>query len=116
MNYNVCIISDICICCHKTDKNRLQILLDSLKRDSDEDQQLESLKELCNIITVSSEESLANCRVEQFIPHLIKFLNMEHQPDMMSMSFSIHQFETESFGCLHPSVCFIISLLTSFSC
>lgn len=61
---------------------RLKTLLQGLKSDN-ESQQLECIMELCDYLSIGTEESLAGFAIDQFVPALINLLNCEHNPDMM---------------------------------
>ena len=63
--------------------HRLKPILLGLKRYDDEQKQLGALTELCDILTVSSEEALISCfSCEAFIPPLVELLRCEHNPDV----------------------------------
>eukprot|EP00887_Chlorella_sp_A99_P008099 scaffold12.g8099.t1 len=55
-------------------------------RDEDEMQQLAGLTELCEYLSISTEESLAMFPTEQAVPMLVNFLGYEHNPDLMLLA------------------------------
>ncbi len=63
-------------------RSKLKNLLLGLKSDN-ENQQLESLMELCDYLSMGTEESLAGFSIDSFVPAIVNLLNMEHNPDMM---------------------------------
>jgi E3 ubiquitin-protein ligase TRIP12 len=67
-------------------KTQLQALLEDLKSDGDESRQFAALMELCNFVSVASEEALSSSRLEHFAAPLIKLLDMEHNPQMMMLA------------------------------
>jgi E3 ubiquitin-protein ligase TRIP12 len=62
---------------------RLKPILLGLKRYDDEQSQIAALTELCDVLTVSSEETLVACfSCEAFMPPLVELLRCEHNPDV----------------------------------
>ncbi|QDZ23116.1 E3 ubiquitin-protein ligase [Chloropicon primus] len=63
--------------------HRLKPVLIGLKSFDDEQRQLGALTELCDVLTVSSEEVLvASFSCEAFLPPLVDLLRCEHNPDV----------------------------------
>lgn len=63
-------------------RSKLKTLLQGLKSDN-ENQQLESMMELCDYLSMGTEESLAGFSIDSFVPAIVNLLNMEHNPDLM---------------------------------
>lgn len=55
-------------------------------RSEDESLQFPALTELCELLSISTEESLTMFPIEQTVPLLVNLLNMEHNPDMMLLA------------------------------
>ncbi|KAL4435190.1 hypothetical protein ABPG77_001872 [Micractinium sp. CCAP 211/92] len=55
-------------------------------RDEDEGQQLAGLTELCEYLSISTEDTLAAFPTEQVVPLLVNFLGYEHSPDLMLLA------------------------------
>mmetsp|Transcript_12243 Transcript_12243/g.39389 ORF Transcript_12243/g.39389 Transcript_12243/m.39389 type:complete len:1911 (-) Transcript_12243:1069-6801(-) len=64
---------------------RLKTILASL-RGSDEGMQLASLSELCEMLSIGTEESMSALSVDAFTPLLIGMLRAEHNPDLMLLA------------------------------
>jgi len=63
--------------------HRLKPILAGLKSFDDEHRQLGALTELCDVLTVSSEEALVSSfSCEAFLPPLVDLLRCEHNPDV----------------------------------
>ena len=63
--------------------HRLKPILVGLKSFDDEQRQLGALTELCDVLTVSSEETLVSAfSCESFLPPLVDLLRCEHNPDV----------------------------------
>lgn len=69
-------------------RSKLKTLLQGLKSDN-ESQQLESMMELCDYLSMGTEESLAGFSIDSFVPAIVNLLNMEHNPDLMHILFRI---------------------------
>ena len=61
-------------------------MMAGLKADSDEGRQLDSLTELCEVLTMGSEDLLRNISVDTLVPLLVGLLNAEHNPDIMLLA------------------------------
>ncbi|EGC32277.1 hypothetical protein DICPUDRAFT_57189 [Dictyostelium purpureum] len=66
-------------------RNRSKLLLQGLKSD-DENKQMESLLEVCDLLSIATEETIAGFPSDSFAPALINLLNMDHNPDMMLLA------------------------------
>ncbi|KAL4436702.1 hypothetical protein ABPG75_003841 [Micractinium tetrahymenae] len=64
---------------------RVRSILVMLK-DEDEMQQLAGLTELCEYLSISTEDTLAAFPMEQVVPLLVNFLGYEHNPDLMLLA------------------------------
>jgi E3 ubiquitin-protein ligase TRIP12 len=64
---------------------RLKTILASL-RGSDEGMQLASLSELCEMLSIGTEESMSALSVDAFTPLLIGLLRTEQNPDLMLLA------------------------------
>ncbi len=87
-------------------KGRLNTLLQGLKSDSNEALQLQSLMELCDFLSIGTEESMAGFPVDSFVPALINLLNFEHNPDMMLLTCRALSYMMEA---LHASGASIVT-------
>ena len=58
-------------------------MLHGLRAEGDEAQQLQALSELCEMLSMGTEESLGNLPCDTFIPALVDLLNSEWNPDLM---------------------------------
>ena len=58
----------------------------ALLREDDEGQQLTGLTELCEYLAVATEETMISFPIDQIVPLLVRFLNMEHNPDVMLLA------------------------------
>lgn len=76
-------------------RSKLKTLLQGLKSDN-ENQQLESMMELCDYLSMGTEESLAGFSIDSFVPAIVNLLNMEHNPDLMHI-FILHYFKPNHF-------------------
>ncbi|XP_035227054.1 E3 ubiquitin-protein ligase TRIP12-like [Stegodyphus dumicola] len=63
---------------------RVQQLLQGLQADGDEGQQLQAVIEMCQLLVMGNEDTLAGFPVKQVVPVLIKLLEMEHNFEMMN--------------------------------
>ena len=67
-----------------------------LKQVDDEGQQLVSLTELCDVLSVAGEESMGSFPFEALVPLLVQLLNMEHNPDIMLLAARALTFMADS--------------------
>ena len=61
-------------------------LLAGLQATGDEGQQLQALIEMCQLLVMGNEDTLAGFPIKQVTPALITLLNMEHNFDMVGRS------------------------------
>ncbi|KAL6764034.1 armadillo-type protein, partial [Haematococcus lacustris] len=66
--------------------SRFRAILANLRQVDDESSQLGALTELCEVISISSEDALASFPIESAVPLLVQCLNAEHNPDMMLLA------------------------------
>eukprot|EP00741_Cyanophora_paradoxa_P011200 tig00020554_g10820.t1 len=66
--------------------SKLRTLLATLKSEPGDGQTIECLTELCEVLSMGTEESMSSFSVEQFVPVLVELLNAEHNPDIMLLS------------------------------
>eukprot|EP01133_Synstelium_polycarpum_P007971 gene7971-9365_t len=64
---------------------RLKQILAGVKSD-DESVQMESLIELCELLSIATEDTMAGFPSDSFAPALVALLNVEHNPDMMLLA------------------------------
>ncbi|WAR12555.1 TRIPC-like protein, partial [Mya arenaria] len=64
--------------------NKAQQLLQGIQATGNEDQQLSSVIEMCQMLVMGNEDTLAGFPVKQVVPALISLLQMEHNFDMMN--------------------------------
>ncbi|PNF34561.1 E3 ubiquitin-protein ligase TRIP12 [Cryptotermes secundus] len=64
--------------------SKAQQLLQGLQATGDEGQQLQAVIEMCQMLVMGNEDTLAGFPVKQVVPALISLLGMEHNFDMMN--------------------------------
>lgn len=64
--------------------SKAQQLLQGLQATGDEGQQLQAVIEMCQLLVMGNEDTLAGFPVKQVVPALISLLSMEHNFDMMN--------------------------------
>jgi len=67
-------------------RGRLNTLLQGLKSEGNEGMQLQCLLELCDFLSIGTEESMVNVPMDSFVPVLIQLLNVEYNPEIMLIS------------------------------
>jgi E3 ubiquitin-protein ligase TRIP12 len=65
--------------------SRFMLLLENL-RSEDEEQQLTTLQELAELLSMSTEESMAGFRSEPFVSRLLELSNYELNPNIMILA------------------------------
>ncbi|GKD01342.1 E3 ubiquitin protein ligase UPL3, partial [Tanacetum coccineum] len=65
---------------------RLKKILSGLRADGEEGRQVESLTQLCEILSIGTEDSLSSFSVDSFVPVLVGLLNYESNPDVMLLA------------------------------
>lgn len=68
---------------------KAQQLLQGLQATGDEGQQLQAVIEMCQMLVMGNEDTLAGFPVKQVVPALIALLNMEHNFDMVRPSLNL---------------------------
>eukprot|EP00245_Coleochaete_scutata_P015662 TRINITY_DN706_c0_g1_i1.p1 TRINITY_DN706_c0_g1~~TRINITY_DN706_c0_g1_i1.p1 ORF type:complete len:1941 (-),score=419.45 TRINITY_DN706_c0_g1_i1:667-6414(-) len=66
--------------------SRLKNILAGLRADGDQKRQLDALNQLCDLLSIGTEESLSSFSVDSFVPVLVGLLNCEDNPDMMLLA------------------------------
>ncbi|XP_027357082.1 E3 ubiquitin-protein ligase UPL3-like isoform X2 [Abrus precatorius] len=65
---------------------RLKKILSGLRADGEEGRQVEALTQLCDMLSIGTEESLSTFSVDSFVPVLVDLLNHESNPDIMLLA------------------------------
>ncbi|MQL95161.1 hypothetical protein Taro_027824 [Colocasia esculenta] len=65
---------------------RLKKILSGLRADGEEGRQVEALTQLCDMLSIGTEESLGSFSVDSFVPVLVGLLNHESNPDIMLLA------------------------------
>ncbi|ERN00443.1 hypothetical protein AMTR_s00100p00119160 [Amborella trichopoda] len=65
---------------------RLKKLLSGLRADGEEGRQVEALTQLCELLSIGTEDSLGAFSVDSFVPVLVGLLNHECNPDIMLLA------------------------------
>lgn len=65
---------------------RLKKILSGLRADGEEGKQVEALTQLCEMLSIGTEESLSTFSVDSFVPVLVSLLNHESNPDIMLLA------------------------------
>mmetsp|Transcript_5126 Transcript_5126/g.18736 ORF Transcript_5126/g.18736 Transcript_5126/m.18736 type:complete len:1950 (-) Transcript_5126:161-6010(-) len=71
---------------HGLPSARMKAILSGLRAEGDESRQMEALSSLCEVLSMSSEDSLASFSLDAFVPLLVGLLNYEHNPDIMLLA------------------------------
>ncbi|XP_039167350.1 E3 ubiquitin-protein ligase UPL3 isoform X2 [Eucalyptus grandis] len=69
---------------HQT--GRLKKILTGLRADGEEGRQVEALTQLCEMLSIGTEDSLSTFSVDSFVPVLVGLLNHESNPDIMLLA------------------------------
>ncbi|XP_022763058.1 E3 ubiquitin-protein ligase UPL3-like isoform X2 [Durio zibethinus] len=64
----------------------LKKILSGLRADGEEGRQVEALTQLCEMLSIGTEESLGTFSVDSFVPVLVGLLNHESNPDIMLLA------------------------------
>jgi len=67
--------------------SKAQQLLQGLQATGDEGQQLQAVIEMCQMLVMGNEDTLAGFPVKQVVPALTTLLGMEHNFDMVCLIF-----------------------------
>ncbi|XP_026660129.2 E3 ubiquitin-protein ligase UPL3-like [Phoenix dactylifera] len=65
---------------------RLKKILSGLRADGEEGRQVEALTQLCDMLSIGTEDSLGSFSVDSFVPVLVGLLNHESNPDIMLLA------------------------------
>ncbi|KAF8410415.1 hypothetical protein HHK36_002944 [Tetracentron sinense] len=65
---------------------RLKKILSGLRADGEEGRQVEALTQLCELLSIGTEESLSSFSVDSFVPILVGLLNHESNADIMLLA------------------------------
>ncbi|CAN4107359.1 unnamed protein product [Withania somnifera] len=65
---------------------RLKKILAGLRADGEEGKQVEALTQLCEMLSIGTEDSLSTFSVDSFAPVLVGLLNHENNPDIMLLA------------------------------
>ncbi|CAN4112559.1 unnamed protein product [Withania somnifera] len=65
---------------------RLKKILAGLRADGEEGKQVEALTQLCEMLSIGTEDSLSTFAVDSFVPVLVGLLNHENNPDIMLLA------------------------------
>jgi E3 ubiquitin-protein ligase TRIP12 len=65
---------------------RLKNILAGLRADGEDGRQVEALTQLCEMLSIGTEESLGAFSVDSFVPVLVGLLNHESNPDIMLLA------------------------------
>ncbi|KAL5055633.1 hypothetical protein RYX36_036315 [Vicia faba] len=65
---------------------RLKKILFGLRADGEEGRQVEALTQLCEMLSIGTEDSLSTFSVDSFVPVLVGLLNHESNPDIMLLA------------------------------
>ena len=66
--------------------SKLKRILSGLKAEGEDERQLEALSQLCELLSIGTEESLSSFSVDSFVPVLVGLLNYEYSPDIMLLA------------------------------
>jgi hypothetical protein len=64
----------------------MKSMLAGLRADGEEGRQVEALTQLCEMLSIGTEDSLAGFSVDSFVPVLVGLLNHESNPDIMLLA------------------------------
>ncbi|TVU13329.1 hypothetical protein EJB05_40379 [Eragrostis curvula] len=65
---------------------RMKKILSGLRADGEDGRQVEALTQLCEMLSIGTEESLGAFSVDSFVPVLVGLLNHESNPDIMLLA------------------------------
>ncbi|XP_020591855.1 E3 ubiquitin-protein ligase UPL3-like [Phalaenopsis equestris] len=66
--------------------SKLKKILSGLRADGEEGRQVEALTQLCELLSIGTEDSLGSFSVDSFVPVLVGLLNHESNPDVMLLA------------------------------
>ncbi|XP_051145635.1 E3 ubiquitin-protein ligase UPL3 [Andrographis paniculata] len=98
---------------------RLKKILSGLRSDGEEGRQVEALTQLCDMLSIGTEESLSTFSVDSFVPVLVGLLNHESNPDIMlfaarALTHLVDVLPSSCAAVVHYGAvsCFVARLLT----
>nr|AMP82924.1 E3 ubiquitin-protein ligase UPL3 [Catalpa bungei] len=98
---------------------RLKKILSGLRADGEEGRQVEALTQLCDMLSIGTEESLSTFSVDSFAPVLVGLLNHESNPDIMlfaarALTHLVDVLPSSCAAVVHYGAvsCFVARLLT----
>ncbi|PIN04854.1 putative ubiquitin fusion degradation protein [Handroanthus impetiginosus] len=98
---------------------RLKKILSGLRADGEEGRQVEALTQLCDMLSIGTEESLSTFSVDSFVPVLVGLLNHESNPDIMlfaarALTHLVDVLPSSCAAVVHYGAvsCFVARLLT----
>ncbi|GMH02964.1 hypothetical protein Nepgr_004803 [Nepenthes gracilis] len=65
---------------------RLKKILSGLRADGEDGRQVEALTQLCEMLSIGTEDSLSTFSVDSFVPVLVGLVNHESNPDIMLLA------------------------------
>jgi len=65
---------------------RMKKILSGLRAEGEEGKQVEALTQLCEMLSIGTEDSLSTFSVDSFVPVLVGLLNHESNPDIMLLA------------------------------
>lgn len=65
---------------------RLKKILAGIRADGEEGKQVEGLTQLCELLSIGTEDSLGSFSVDSFVPVLVGLVNHESNPDVMLLA------------------------------
>ncbi|XP_057827496.2 E3 ubiquitin-protein ligase UPL3 isoform X1 [Cryptomeria japonica] len=66
--------------------SRLKRILSGLRAEGEVGRQIEALTQLCEMLSIATEDSLSSFSVDSFVPVLVALLNHEGDPDVMLLA------------------------------
>ncbi|CAI9104744.1 OLC1v1003485C2 [Oldenlandia corymbosa var. corymbosa] len=98
---------------------RLKKILSGLRADGEEGKQVEALTQLCDMLSIGTEESLSTFSVDSFVPVLVGLLNHESNADIMllaarALTHLVDVLPSSTAAVVHYGAvsCFVARLLT----
>ncbi|KAL9141695.1 hypothetical protein ABFS82_14G121300 [Erythranthe guttata] len=98
---------------------RLKKILSGLRADGEEGKQVEALTQLCEMLSIGTEDSLSTFSVDSFVPVLVGLLNHENNPDIMlfaarALTHLVDVLPSSCAAVVHYGAvsCFVARLLT----
>ncbi|KAL9238395.1 hypothetical protein vseg_012823 [Gypsophila vaccaria] len=65
---------------------RLKKIMSGLRAEGEDGKQVEALTQLCELLSIGTEDSLSSFSVDSFVPVLVALLNHETNPDIMLLA------------------------------